>query len=363
MAELNLEELNFFFRGPYSAYNVETHGEGIYFATDRGIIKMGGRDYIGPLGDATAVKSITLNADGSKFVISYLDGTSDEIEMAKSEYESNIEDKTIAMTSNYGDFKSGTTVADLEGKTYNELFDGILFPTVNPTFSAPTASLSLKSYAATQEVGATAPTAANFTTGYNAGAINLNGVKQANRGGALDASKSFIYYGGSASNTTLPTTVAEGNTSYKYRAAYSEGPQPKDNKGNDYDSPLAAGTVDSSAVNVNGTWPWFASTSTATAESPVVKQSLVAWNATAGAMSTGQFTVQPSGTLPQVFKLPRKCSTLQMKNTVSGNMDTIGTADFNETTEEITINGNNRTYYVYTYKGSTRGEVTLLAKF
>ena len=89
----------------------------------------------------------------------------------------------------------------------------------------------------------------------------------------------------------------------------------------------------------------------------------MAWNATVGAMSTGNFTVQPSGTLAQVFKLPRQIKTLQMLNTVSGAMDTIGTGDYNETTEVVDINGTEHTYYVYTYKGSTRGEVTLLAKF
>lgn len=58
-----------FFRGPYASYVQETHGEGIYFATDKGIIKMNGVDYIGPLGNSTAVKLIAPNADGSKFVI------------------------------------------------------------------------------------------------------------------------------------------------------------------------------------------------------------------------------------------------------------------------------------------------------
>lgn len=80
-------------------------------------------------------------------------------------------------------------------------------------------------------------------------------------------------------------------------------------------------------------------------------------------MSTGNFTLQPSGTLAQVFKLPRQLKTLQMLNTVSGVMETIGTTDYTETTETITIGGTDVTYYVYTYNGSTRGEVTLLAKF
>lgn len=352
-----------FFRGPYASYVQETHGEGIYFATDRGIIKMGGKDYIGPLANSTAVKNIVLNEAGDKFVVTFLDGTTSEIAAASAEYKSNIEDKTLAMPNAVGGFAKGTKVSDLEGNDYNQMFDDLLFPTVNPTFTAPSATIKFNNYSSTQEVGATGPTSSNFSTSYNAGQITLNGAKQANRGGSHDASKSFIYVNGAITNTTLPSKVTLGSTTFKYRAAYAQGPQPKDNKGNDYSTPLAAGTVDSSAITLNGTYPWYASTSAATASSPVVKQSLVAWNATAGNMSTGNFDLQPSGTLPQVFKLPRQLKTLQMKNTVSGNMDTIGTTDYNETTEVINIGGTDVTYYVYTYKGATRGSVTLLAKF
>lgn len=352
-----------FFRGPYASYVQSVHGEGIYFATDTGIIKMGGKDYIGPLSESTAVKNIALNEAGDRFIISFLDGTTSEIEAASSEYESAIEDKTLVMPNAVGGIAKGTKLSDIEGKTFNAILDDLLFPTVNPTFTAPSASIAFSNYAVVQEVGADGPTASNFTTGFNAGAINLNGVKQANRAGAQNGSNSFIYVNGDAENKTLPATVALGSTSFKYRAAYAEGPQPKDNKGNDYSTPLAAGSVDSGAISVNGTYPWYASTSAATSSTPVVKQALVAWNATAGSMSTGNFKLQPSGTLPQVFKLPRQIKTLQMLNTVSNAMETIGTSDYAETTEVITIGGVEVTYYVYTYKGSTRGEVTLLAKF
>lgn len=281
------------------------------------------------------------------------------------EYTSVISDKTLTTPNAVGGIAKGTKVSDLEGKTFSEMFDDLLFPTVNPTFTAPTAGIAFKSYSFTQEVGATGPTTSNFTVGYNAGAITLNGVKQANRGGIHDTANSFIYVNGSASNKTLPSKVTLGSTTFKYRAAFAKGPQPKNNKGGDYSTPLASGTVDSSAITLNGTYPWFASTSSATSTNPVVKQSLVAWNATAGNMSTGQFTVQPSGTLPQVFKLPRQIKTLQLKNALNGQMENVANiaTDYTESTETINIGGTNVTYYVYTYKGSTRGSVTLLAKF
>ena len=349
-----------YFRGLKQNYNLASHGQGIYFATDTKEIIHNGAPYTGlPLN--VRVEDVELDVENSTLTIKFSDGSEKKITIGSGKYESKIEDKTIAMTSAYGDFVKGTTVAQLEGKTYDELFDGILFPTVNPTFSAPSASIKFNGYSSTQEVGATAPGEGNFTVSFNAGAINLNGSKQANRAGAQDLENSYIYIG--SQNKELPEIVALGSTSYYYHAAYAEGPQPKNNKGVDYSTPLAAGSVNSSAVSVNGTLPWFASTSAASAENPVIKQELVAWNSTVGNMATPKFEVQPSGTLPQVFKLPRQLKTLQMLNTVSGNMETIGTSAYTETKENININGTDYEYFVYTYKGEDRGSVTLIAKF
>lgn len=349
-----------YFRGLRANYNLASHGQGIYFATDTKEILHNGAPYTGlPLN--VRVEDVELDVENSILTIKFSDGSEKKIEIGSGKYESMIEDKSIAMASSYGDFVKGTTVSQLEGKTYNELFDGILFPTVNPTFVAPSASIKLNGYSATQEVGAVGPGEGNFTVSFNQGAINLNGAKQAVRSGSQDLENSYIYVGDQ--NQELPEKVALGSTSYYYHAVYAEGPQPKNNKGVDYSTPLEAGSINSSAVSVNGTLPWFASTSAATAENPVIKQELVAWDATAGNMVTPKFEVQPSGTLPQVFKLPRQLKTLQMLNTVSGNMNTIGTSAYTETKENININGTDYEYFVYTYKGEDRGSVTLIAKF
>ena len=350
-----------FFRGAYESYDQSVHGEGIYFATDKGIIRMGGKDYLGPLAGTTAVESIALNQTGDKFVITYLDGNTAEMEAASSEYESAISDKALTTPNAVGGIAKGTKVQDLEGKTYAELFDDLLFPTVNPTFTAPSASIAWKNYATVQEVGSVGPTVDNFTVGYNAGAINLNGAKQANRGGSHNTTDSFIYVNGDAANKTLPTKLTLGSTKFKYRAAFNEGSQPKNNKGGDYSSPLAAGTVDSTEISVNGTCPWYASTEAA---GTLTKQSLVAWNTIAGAMSSGEFTVQPhTAAAPQMFKLPRKVSSLQMYNTVAKAFETVAFSDWTETSASETINGVSQTYYTYTYKGEARGSVTLIVKF
>jgi hypothetical protein len=164
-----------FYRGLRASYNVETHGTGIYFATDTLEIIHNNKSYSGLLSESKSVKDITF-ANGV-ITVTYSDNTTTTIEVGSGKYKSNIEDKTVAMTTKYGDYVVGTKVSALEGKTYDELFDGILFPTVNPILTAPSASIALKDYDAIQEVGATAPTVNDFTTGYNAGAITLSGSK------------------------------------------------------------------------------------------------------------------------------------------------------------------------------------------
>ena len=47
---------------------------------------------------------------------------------------------------------------------------------------------------------------------------------------------------------------------YYYKVYYAEGPQPKDSKGNNYGSPLAAGSKTSSAVAIYGVYKYYAGT-------------------------------------------------------------------------------------------------------
>lgn len=354
-----------FYRGLEASYNQETHADGLFFATDSHKIFLNGEAYGGQdLGVDKVVSNVDIDpTDENKIIVTFNDASTSEIQLPEVDltYSSNIEDKTLTMPEKVGGIAKDTTVAALEGKTMNELWDDLLFPTVVPTYTAPSATIALKSYASTVEAGVAGPDfAINFTTSFNKGAINLNGVKQNDRAGDLDADNSFIYVNNDPANTTSPSAIALGNTTFKYRAAYAAGPQPKDNKGNNVDSPLSAGTVDSSAVTVNGTYPWYATTVNST---DLTKQALISWNATAGQMTTPRFTVVAMGVGKQEFKLPRKCTQLQMLNTVSNQMEVISLDSWTESTVSEDVNGNTVTYYVYTYNGAVRGAVTLIAKF
>jgi hypothetical protein len=90
-------------------------------------------------GSTEGVKDITLS--NNVITVTYTNGSTNTIILpsggGSNIYTSKIEDKNVAMTSNLGDYKIGTKVSALEGKTYDELFDGILFPTINPTHGTP----------------------------------------------------------------------------------------------------------------------------------------------------------------------------------------------------------------------------------
>lgn len=341
-----------FYRGLKKSYS-EQHYNGIYFATDTGEILHGGKSYSGV--DLTkSVTDVTLT-DGV-LSITYSDGTTSTIEMSSGKYKSNIEDKNLAMPNAVGGISKNTKLSELEGKTYDSILDDLLFPTVYPTYTAPSASITLKNYNAIQEVGSKAPTVDNFTTGYNPGQISINGVKQANRGG--DIKDSYITYG--QTNTTLPITIIEDSVEYVYHVVYNTGPQPKDNKGNNYGSPLSEGTVTNS-VSVNGTYPWFATTNI---QGQLTKQALVAWSSSMVAGGTSGFELLPhTSQYPQQFKMPRQATKLQMYNPVAKAFDVVNLGDWKTTESTEIINGVSHKYYTYSYTGTDRGSVKLIVNF
>lgn len=330
-----------FYRGAREDYDNAFHGQGIYFALDTKEILHQGMPFTGELPDLNLVKEVYLSEDGLKIVIEKVDGSKVEIPAGESTYESHITDKSLTMPNAVGGLSAGTKVSDLEGKTFSEIFDAFLFPTINPTYVAPSATIKFNGYANIQEVGAAAPSSSKFTTSFNRGAINLGGTKQADRAGALTSGEVFCV------GSSMPSLVPLGDTQYKYRANYAQGPQPKDSKGNNYGTPLPSGSVESDAITLNGTYPWYIGTT---------KQTLVAWSEN---MSTGNFTLSATGVAKQIFKLPRTLKEMQMLNTISGKMEVVSASDWEITSESL----NGRTYYVYTYIGAARGSVTLLVKF
>lgn len=315
------------------------HLDKLYFATDTHELLVNGASYSG------GVSAVSI--EGTTLKITMVDGSSKTVDLAEIlKYKSALAND-IATVNALGGIPAGTTVAQLKNKTFSQLFDELIFPTVNPTFVNPTASLTLKSTTATltiQEVGTTGasvPVAASFNTIYNPGAIKIAGVKKQNRGGNLKSTESFIYINNSPTNKEFPTEITEGSTIYKYRAAYAQGPQPLDSKGNNYQTPLPAGTVDSASVIVNGVYPYFTNKDD---NSTFAKLGLTIYS------NLGVVKFKPEGPNKHAFKIPAKytLTKVELLNTLSGKYENYGIDKFTKTIENIEVQGKQVTYAVYT---------------
>lgn len=315
------------------------HLDKLYFATDTHELLVNGTSYSGGV-TAVAIEGTTLK-------ITMVDGSVKSVDLAEIlKYKSALSDD-IATVNALGGIPAGTTVAQLKNKTFSQIFDELIFPTVNPTFEAPSASLSLKSTSTTptiQEVGTTGasvPTAASFNTGYNPGAIKIAGVKKQNRGGALKDAESFIYLNNAPADKIFPTEIPDGSIIYRYRAAYDQGPQPLDSKGNNYQTPLPAGTVDSNVVTIHGVYPYFTNKDN---NETFTKLPLTIEIA----LSAVKFVAE--GPNKHTFKIPAKYTLLKVEllNTLSGKYEDYGTDKFTKTTENIEVQGKQVSYAVYT---------------
>lgn len=349
-----------FFRGPYASYVQATHGDGIYFATDKGIIKMNGVDYLGPVANNEVITSISFAND--KFIITYTDKLgvtrTQEIELVIiSEYTSGIEDTTLKMPNAVGGIAKNTTVGQLNGKTFSQMFDDLLFPSVDPSHGTPSLSgFALNPSTSPVEIGTSVASISEAGLNKATWTTYNNSLAYA---GDITSTVYTIKINGTTytDRTSLPskyTTV--GDQTYKAVVNYAAGPTPVNNKGVERPSLAASASSVTATRTVNVTYPWYASTSSASSNTPVVKQDLISWNATAGQMNTPEFELQPSNALAQVFKIPREASTIQIYDNGSGKWVTEAKdTTYVKTTETISVNGHNVTYYVYTYNVANKG--------
>lgn len=233
-----------------------------------------------------------------------------------------------------GGITAGTTAESLKAKTVDQVLDDLIFPEVQPTVQNPSASISLKdgfNANGIYEVGATAPAAeTNFTTGFNRGTVTCPGRDNQNRAGELQSGSSFIYYGGNVETKELPAAITLGTMQYNYQAAYAQGDTLLTSKGNKASlspNPLTAGTVNSSAVNIYGTYPYFcngASASSSNQDSSLpsevtadTKLPLQKWTDT---LVGAKFASEASTGTRLVFEYPstKKVTKVEFMNTVSG---------------------------------------------
>ena len=178
-------------------------------------------------------------------------------------YSSNLAG-TLSMTEDVGGMPSGTLVSDLtEIKTYDQLFDTILFPTSYPTASGP--SVGLSGASGLKIIGSTF--AGTLTTTANQGSITLNGVNQGVRSGDVTAANIAGPGGPYTLGVTAPNgiddqaiaghTVTEGSNSWTLTATFAQGPMPLDSTGADYPSVRYNGGDKTNSASFEGVYPIF----------------------------------------------------------------------------------------------------------
>lgn len=281
---------------------------------------------------------------------------------------------SLVVPQTIGGINKGTKVSDLEGSTISQMFDNLLFPEVQPTIQAPSATIHFKdtfSSNGVYEVGTTAPIAANFNTSFNRGTCTVVGQANKNRAGNLDSSNSFIYYGGNTSTKTLPAKVTLGTMQYNYHAAYAQGDTLVTSKGNKASvtpNPLPAGSVNSSNLTIFGTYPYYCNGQSASSSSgdsnfptsatPDTKLPLYKWTDTlVGAKFASEAA---TGTRMQfMYSNRKKVTKVEFYNSISGKWETFDTSNYNAKSgiKTYSVQGTNETYNILTTTGPLSGSV------
>lgn len=196
-------------------------------------------------------------------------------------------DPNLAMASQVGGLSVGTTVSTLSGKTFVSLFDDLLFPTQQPTYTIPTISINNSNI--TQEIGstynntitvtATKNDAGEFTyldlvrnsstvlswTTTPASASTTNIPSQF--GYSDPNNPNYIFTLTYSESYVIPSGVTSSSTTYKGRGDYLSGLPKKTNKGGtDVRTPQvrsvnapqsSASLFESSTKTITGIYPYY----------------------------------------------------------------------------------------------------------
>lgn len=196
-------------------------------------------------------------------------------------------DPNLAMASQVGGLSVGTTVSTLSGKTFVSLFDDLLFPTQQPTYTIPTITISNSN--TTLEIGSTYNnTITTIGTKNDAGEFTYLDIVR-NSSTILSSTISPIsavttnipsQFGYSDPNNpnytyeltfvesfVIPSGSTSSSTTYKGRGNYSSGLPKNNNKGSldvrpsqvrSVNAPQSSGTLfESSTKTITGIYPYY----------------------------------------------------------------------------------------------------------
>jgi len=280
-------------------------------------------------------------------------------------YTSNLADG-ITMTEDVGGMPTGTAVSDLTDiKTYDQLFDTILFPTSYPTAGQPSTSLT-DNVSNLQTIGATINIILNTTA--NLGNISLNGVSQGQYAGNVTAASIT----GESGNYTLGVgpagnaidnqavngfTVQIGTNSWTLTTTFDNGPMPLDSTGADYPSLQYSSGTKTNSTSFEGVYPIKLGTSLS--NNDFENRALLSHGASLNQLTCSQdYPESGVGVRHRIgisdAMIAGRTVGFQQYNPVSSSYADLDASEFDNAPQTFTIEGSPVNYTVYT-KASPAG--------
>lgn len=226
--------------------------------------------------------------------------------VAQSESKSYKLKSNITSTIAIGNIAKGKSFA--KGTAIEDILKAILAPVLNPTLTAPKATLTATGNKLLEK-GSTLKT--TMTVTFDRGSISPAYGTDGYRAGEATGYK--LNSGTAQSGNTFEVTVSEVTPSYTATVTYAQGAQPKNSENGNYSSPLAAGSVTSNKIDyefVDALWSNVAEISS------VAKMSLISKGT-----KTKTF-VFPAQTVsnPEVFDVPASWTvgSIEVLNDLSG---------------------------------------------
>lgn len=267
-----------------------------------------------------------------------------------------------------GGIPAGTAASSLTGKTFTQLFDELLYPTINPVLVGPSNTF-VTDASSLKEIGWNGSIL--FTNTFNKGSITLNSIFQNYRSGNAGT---YNWYGSGFTGSpfisanfqeTRSITIVQGYQSWTGSTNYLIGPQPFDNKGVDYGTPLAAGTSTQVTTTIEGIYPLFGTTvlpiTVFTQQSDV---SMITGNYIVFTMVTESGGNKQAFDIPDTWLASRPLVNVETYNTVSSTWTSTGLGQWTTSSITRTIQSIPGIPYTrYTFNGSERGNTDIRLVF
>lgn len=206
------------------------------------------------------LKKVEYNDETKQLEFTFIvaDGTEQIVGVAMDvSYGTNIDDE-VAVVYSVGGISKGTKAKTLKGKSFTEVFDGIFFPTIQPTITQPSCNLVVSPQYIQIKEGNVWPTVSEDAITVNRGSAVADTVSQVYAGEV--ASKEII----TNPENIMGQPVTYRVVAYEAKVTFAPGEELKDNKGNPSTEPAYSGGAVTSAVNVYGRYMWFANGTLAT---------------------------------------------------------------------------------------------------